>query len=570
MSNKTPGKSIIWLAFSQVGRNSAKVQTAAGDAGFLLACASSPDLDISERHDSMNCLSAFMVNRAGGSLGPPGVEKIAMHLLSRGVDPFENIAIIPKDVHAVVGNNGLGALPGGTNAPGGHVIVCPLAGAYAGDMPALLRAMLALPAAPTLDGFRSQSGLPWLHTALQLQRQDTVEVLVEHGVDVNQRDYRGRTPLFYCRSAAAVDLLLAAGADPVVVDNNGHECIATWGAFPATQDMLSSIRSRHGAPVTVAAHGIRLSLVRGRSDALHRKRLPPADPDNPYTSPVALLLVGCILEAIEGAWRLYDKKILNRLRAIPATTVWSKEEEALRLLLAVMVSTCYPSSATSLITGLNLPGEDQVVSIKPQQLKPFYDSLRCHASWHEVTAQMLPAILDELDIWSQASQGCQVSRLPALGALSSLAAATTVLPDGTGYMCLLRKLVADRQYAESHLRSVLDGIYPSGSRLISLPDWLNHLGLDDALVLLHATTAVFTAVLPLKIKHIVGALASSISAWSSQDAQTFASSPDLLVLVKAAVTKEELLPIVTALASKALAGRVVAASAKPARLRHRA
>jgi ankyrin repeat protein len=48
-----------------------------------------------------------------------------------------------------------------------------------------------------------------------------LEYLINKGVDVNAKDVHGSTPLHNAMSKKAVELLLAAGADPTVRDNEG-------------------------------------------------------------------------------------------------------------------------------------------------------------------------------------------------------------------------------------------------------------------------------------------------------------------------------------------------------------
>jgi ankyrin repeat protein len=66
------------------------------------------------------------------------------------------------------------------------------------------------------------------------ERELMTKLLLDHGADVSRRDDEGRTALHYAAGAnrTAVDLLLAAGADPNAVALDGttplHEAVSRW------------------------------------------------------------------------------------------------------------------------------------------------------------------------------------------------------------------------------------------------------------------------------------------------------------------------------------------------------
>lgn len=70
--------------------------------------------------------------------------------------------------------------------------------------------------------------LPWLHVAA-LGWQDTLlEAMIDYGLDPNQPNRQGQTPLFFARTERAVKSLVAAGANPLHQDKHGRTAIQHW------------------------------------------------------------------------------------------------------------------------------------------------------------------------------------------------------------------------------------------------------------------------------------------------------------------------------------------------------
>lgn len=64
-----------------------------------------------------------------------------------------------------------------------------------------------------------------LHTAAAYGHLEVVQALLAYGANIEVRNEEGQTPLFfanYTGGKAVTDLLLAAGASPTAVDNNGR------------------------------------------------------------------------------------------------------------------------------------------------------------------------------------------------------------------------------------------------------------------------------------------------------------------------------------------------------------
>lgn len=71
--------------------------------------------------------------------------------------------------------------------------------------------------------------LPWSHVlALTGRHEELTDWLGRPGMDPDQRDAEGRTPLFYATKTAAVNALVAAGANPHAVDRSGRSIQQTW------------------------------------------------------------------------------------------------------------------------------------------------------------------------------------------------------------------------------------------------------------------------------------------------------------------------------------------------------
>ena len=82
--------------------------------------------------------------------------------------------------------------------------------------------------------------LPWLHLAA-LGWQDTLlEALLDYGLDPNQPDSKGQTPLFYARTQRSVEALVKAGANVAAKDKLGRTAPQAWAlakpdSFPYDQ-----------------------------------------------------------------------------------------------------------------------------------------------------------------------------------------------------------------------------------------------------------------------------------------------------------------------------------------------
>ena len=78
---------------------------------------------------------------------------------------------------------------------------------------------------PDLISWRDMWDESLLHIAVQANRSEVVQWLIDAGCDVNARDVNGESPLHVAASLPSrkiSEILLKAGADPHAVDNEGN------------------------------------------------------------------------------------------------------------------------------------------------------------------------------------------------------------------------------------------------------------------------------------------------------------------------------------------------------------
>jgi len=150
-----------------------------------------------------------------------GHPRIAQALVDLGadVDVFTAAALGKADRLAMILNSDPGLV--NAYAPDGWT---PLAlAAYFGNREAA-RLLLASGADVHATGRNATANQP-LHAAVAGKRQELVELLVEHGADVNAQDGDGWTPLNLAAHEGSLDTityLLAHGADPSIASNAGQ------------------------------------------------------------------------------------------------------------------------------------------------------------------------------------------------------------------------------------------------------------------------------------------------------------------------------------------------------------
>jgi ankyrin repeat protein len=124
-------------------------------------------------------------------------------------------------------------------------------------------ALAAAPAAPPASLPSPERRQELLFEAAKLGRTDLIPVLVKEGADANAYEGRGFTPLIlaaYNGQAEAVDVLIAAGADPCKPDANQGNTAQMGVAFKGN-DAIATRLLREKCDVNARNHAGQTALM---------------------------------------------------------------------------------------------------------------------------------------------------------------------------------------------------------------------------------------------------------------------------------------------------------------------
>jgi ankyrin repeat protein len=110
---------------------------------------------------------------------------------------------------------------------------------------------------------RSDNGSTLLHQAAGANRPDIARELIDRGIDLDARDNGEITPLLHAlevESYDTVEVLLEAGADPNIFDNNGRSPLSKAITQGREDRKFVEMLLEHGADPT-ASNGSRESVL---------------------------------------------------------------------------------------------------------------------------------------------------------------------------------------------------------------------------------------------------------------------------------------------------------------------
>ncbi len=81
------------------------------------------------------------------------------------------------------------------------------------------------------------------------QKLEDLNLLLQHGADVNAQDINGRSALFYQRGIKQLELLLKHGADIHLLDKDGHSALDYWANDKVRQEYLISQGAQSHKPI---------------------------------------------------------------------------------------------------------------------------------------------------------------------------------------------------------------------------------------------------------------------------------------------------------------------------------
>lgn len=255
----------------------------------------------------------------------PAWQRPALALIEKGANPF---VPWPRP----------GSPPWDGNAAGNHARCGVLAAIQEQAWDVLERCLKhpECPPAKAFDAVRASHFRPLLQVVLGSARG--LDLLLEHGLDPNEADPHGRTPIFHAEDPEVVEKLLAAGADPGARDLNHDDAPTYWGRrMKAPKPLLEAWRARvpvDEAPGTgrMVVAALRSNSVEAMNAALKASGWTPDMPVDVALHPTRRLLPAAamaLLQNARGAGRAVPVAPLRELlRGARFANLWTAEEKA--------------------------------------------------------------------------------------------------------------------------------------------------------------------------------------------------------------------------------------------------
>ncbi len=385
--------SLLWRAVASL--------KSAGDVDSLMAFIKGlnpQDINPLETHVGVNLLGEVISRPAAWDNNDATrvlVQQAALRLLRLGVDPFVNLDVfMAGKLSALRCNNE--PLQSQPKVARDTPEVCPLVALYKNDRATILASVLARPDAPSakaMEALRTASGLPWLHAAAECLSDETLKVLLDHGLDPCQRDDLGRTALFHCRRPSSVTLLLDAGSDASLTDNRGRNCWLEWEGRDAGTQMLGKLPTAGIQSLCAYRYSRNMSQLRGFSN-----KPPQGISDSPRFMVLSAILHAACTEPVKV---MESSRIAKAIGSLDVATAnrswhvadlpWSKADVELALLTLTVYSfrhdqsTHYPDTVLSLWK--------MIPDFKHESGSMPWSALVNHSYWSSAISQTLPAFV---------------------------------------------------------------------------------------------------------------------------------------------------------------------------------
>lgn len=316
----------------------------------------------------------------GGLSATPPWQRPAQALIAKGANPFDSWPAA-------------GELAWGADADSEHAR-CGVMAAIQEQAWDVLEQCLSRPVCPTahaFDAVRAIHGKPLLQIVLNSSRG--LELLLEHGLNPNETDPNGRTPIFHAQDPEVVERLLKFGADPQATDDQGNDAPTHWGLTlkaptPLVEVWQTKVHAneapRNGRMVVST---LRSNSVKAMEAALKASGWAPDMPVDPDQHPTRRLLPAAamvMLQHARGAGQAVPvaplRELLNNARF---SNIWTAEEKAWAACALVIIqgmaehSHAFTSTSQATVSKLleQLMGEPEVALLVGSSFAPMIQAM---------------------------------------------------------------------------------------------------------------------------------------------------------------------------------------------------